>query len=223
MNKQVVSNESRIQSLYYIPFTYAATVAFKTQFPMTTMHNLPAVYPFHQTPGRLNLIEYGDYTCTACRTFQHVLTTILPLFNEAAIHYTFRHFPDLSQPSSLLLARAAEAARRQNRYWSMHQALFTLPLPVSIPDILTLAQGVGMDTDQFMLDFQGDTIREDIWADIKKGRSSGVETTPTLFMNTRLVHGKLTQARVVPLLRNYVSQFQKRPLVSEVHQYGPTR
>ena len=90
----------------------------------------------------------------------------------------------------------------------MHHALFTLSLPVSFPAILALAQEAGLDLNQFMVDFHDDTLRERIWADMKQGRSAGVETTPTLFMDTRLVHGKLTQSRVVPLLRKYVSHSQ---------------
>lgn len=107
--------------------------------------------------------------------------------------YTFRHFPDLSQPSSILLARAAEAARRQDKPASMNNALFTLSLPVSFPAILAMAgKETGLNLNQFMVGFQDDTIRERLWADMKQGQSAGVETTPTLFMDTRLVHGKLT-------------------------------
>ncbi|MFD2935169.1 DsbA family protein [Spirosoma flavum] len=89
-------------------------------------------------PNPLDLIEYGDFSCRRCQELQKVLTTVLPLF-EGRIRYTFRHFPNPDHPQAFLLALTAEAARRQDQYWAMHQALFAHAVPLSLNSVVRVA------------------------------------------------------------------------------------
>jgi protein-disulfide isomerase len=160
-----------------------------------------------QNTPTLELIEYGDFSCRLCQEFQKVLTTLLPLFAGELV-YTFRHFPDRVYPPALLMATVAEAARKQDQYGSMHQALFTqaLLLPFSVHSALKLAIQLGMDEEMFLDDLHDETLKQRIWSDIEQGHAAGVVATPTLFLGTRHLHGRLTQARLAPLIRHYVDQ-----------------
>lgn len=120
------------------------------------------------------------------------------------VYYTFRHFPNLSQPQALLMALAAEAARRQDQYWAMHELLFTHTTPVSLNSIVSLATGLGLDAELFLNDMRDEGLTQRIWRDMEQGRLMGIVSTPTLFLGTHRLHGKLTQARLVPLIRHYV-------------------
>lgn len=158
-----------------------------------------------ETPNPVNLLEYGDFSCQRCQELQKLLAMALPLFG-AEICYTFRHFPNLSHPPALLMALAAEAARRQDQYWAMHHALFAYTDPISLNSLLKLAILVGINPEKFMIDMHDETLKKRIWADMELGRLVDVVATPTLFLGTRRLHGKLTQARLVPLMRHYVGR-----------------
>lgn len=160
------------------------------------------------TLNPVNLLEYGDFSCQRCQDLQKLLATALPLFGSE-ICYSFRHFPDLSHPPALLMALAAEAARRQDQYWAMHHALFTYTDPISLYSLSKLALAVGINPEKFMDDMHDETLKTPIWADMESGRLVEVVTTPTLFLGTRRLHGKFTQARLVPLMRHYVARSTK--------------
>lgn len=161
------------------------------------------IIPINRTPPPLDLIEYGDFSCPRCRELQPLLMTILPIFGKDVL-YTFRHFPNLSNPQSLLMALAAEAARQQDHYWAMHQALFANRTPLSLDSISALAVVLGLELKSFLNDIDNKRLKQAILADMKLGRSASVVSTPTLFLGNRRLHGKLTQARLVPLIRHYV-------------------
>jgi protein-disulfide isomerase len=153
----------------------------------------------------VELIEYGDFSCPRCREFQQVLRAVLPLF-DGEIVYTFRHFPNRTHSSALLMAMVAEAARRQQQYWPMHQALFAHALPFSIQEASMLAIQLGMSTKQFLDDLHDETLKQRIGSDMEQGHSVDVVATPALFVGTRHLHGGLTQARLAPLIRHYVDR-----------------
>ncbi len=171
------------------------------QKPMRT------IIPINRTPYPLHLIEYGDFSCPLCRDLQQLLTITLPQFGDDICH-TFRHFPDLGNPSALLMALAAEAARRQDQYWAMHRALFAHPAfaSVSLHSVSALASALGLNLTAFRNDMQDATLKQRIRADVEQGRLNGVVATPTLFLGIRRLHGKLTQARLVPLIRYYIDR-----------------
>ena len=63
-----------------------------------------------------------------------------------------------------------------------------------------------MDADTFLDDLHNEPLKLRIWSDIEQGYSAGVAATPTLFLGTRHLHGRLTQARLAPLMRHYIDR-----------------
>lgn len=165
------------------------------------------IIPINRPGYPLHLIEYGDFSCSLCRDLQPLLAAILPQFGDDVCH-TFRHFPKPGNPSALLMALAAEAARRQEQYWAMHRALFahTALAPVSLHSVSALASSVGLDLATFRDDMQDAVLKQRVRADVEQGRLDGVVATPTLFLGSRHLPGKLTQARLVPLIRYYIDR-----------------
>lgn len=157
------------------------------------------------TDNVLELVEYGDFSNARCRGLHHVLANCLPVF-DGALRHTFRQFPNPNCPKALLMALAAEAARRQGQYWPMHQALFTYGLTGSFHTVSALAVMLGLQLDKFLDDLHDASLKDCIWADVEAGNLAGVTSAPTLFVGTCRIHGKLTYARLVPLIRHYVQR-----------------
>lgn len=183
---------------------------------------MSTILPVPRPPTLLPLIDYGDFSCPRCRELQQLLTTILPLF-EGEISYVFRQFPSHSHPSSLLMAMAAEAARRQDKYWAMHRELFAQTAPASLNVVVGLAAQLGLEVGTFLNDMQNETLKEGIWAEREQGRLAGVVSVPALFLGTRRLHGKLSQARLAPLMRHYVDRLNVNVLSTIDRKNGSVR
>jgi predicted DsbA family dithiol-disulfide isomerase len=107
----------------------------------------------------------------------------------------------------------------------MHQALFahTSPVPISLSSVSALACRLGLDPELFLKDMHDKTLEQRIQVDMKQGRLDGVVSTPTLFLDFRRLHGKLTQARLVPLIRHCVDRSNVSVLSMVDHEHGLVR
>ena len=87
----------------------------------------------------------------------------------------------------------------------MHRALLAHWAPVSTDTMATLAGTLGLNIDQFRADLRDTGLMDTIREDRVLGQITDVVGTPTLFLGTRRRHGKLIQARLVPLLAHYLA------------------
>ena len=89
-------------------------------------------------------------------------------------------------------ARASDAAELQGRFWEMHDLLyqnrFIWPLAPDVPKVFDdYAKSLGLDLERFKKDMDGEQVKARIAADQGRAKSLGVDRTPTLFINNRLV------------------------------------
>ena len=104
------------------------------------------------------------------------------------ISITFRQHPLSNHRNALAAARAAEAAGLQDRFWQMHDSLYTnRAVWVRALDpsgyFTTYASYLGLDTARFKRDMAGEEVARRIQADQARGASLGVDRTPVIFVN----------------------------------------
>jgi protein-disulfide isomerase len=133
--------------------------------------------------ARVTLVEYGDYECPFCGMAQPVVKQLLSLLRDDVL-FAFRHFP-LTQvhPHSFDAAIGAEAAGAQGRFWEMHELLFANQDHLTPRDQLVLARTLDLDLEQFTEDLTQRTYAPRIRRDFLSGVRSGVNGTPTFFIN----------------------------------------
>jgi protein-disulfide isomerase len=133
--------------------------------------------------ARVTLVEYGDYECPFCGMAHPVVKELLRLLEDDML-FAFRHFP-LSQihPHALDAAIAAEAAGAQGRFWEMHELLFTHQDRLAPRDLLVLARSIDLDLEQFAEDLTQRKYEARVRRDFMSGVRSGVNGTPTFFIN----------------------------------------
>ena len=137
--------------------------------------------------GNLNaaitLVEYGDFECPHCRR-AHPLVKRLLKEKSKELHFVFRNFP-LSEihPHAYSSAIAAEAAGKQDKFWEMHDLIFGNQDKLNTNFLLSLAEGLGLDLAQFAKDSKSDEVQSKIEMDFESGIRSGVNGTPTFFLN----------------------------------------
>jgi len=141
----------------------------------------------------VNLTEYGDYECPACYEYYPILKQVYAKYSTQ-IYFQFRNFP-LTQihKNAFAGARAAEAADLQGKYWQMHDALYDNQDPngqtgwVASDSPLTyfkgFAQQLGLNTTQFVTDYNSNLVNNRISKDLSVGNGFGFSGTPSFTLN----------------------------------------
>jgi protein-disulfide isomerase len=131
----------------------------------------------------VTLVEYGDYECPFCGAAHRSLQQVLGVMGND-VRFAFRHFP-LSQihPHAYQAAEAAEAAGAQGRFWEMHDLLFEHQDRLGLRDLIGYAGALGLDLERFVTDLRGHANAGRLREDFLSGVRSGVNGTPTFFVN----------------------------------------
>jgi protein-disulfide isomerase len=132
----------------------------------------------------LTLVEYGDYECPYTGMAYPIVKEIMSQFGDDKIYFVFRNFP-LSDihPHAQHAAEATEAAAAQDKFWEMHDYLFEHQKALDDRHLLEYAQKVGLDINRFKKEMSGHIYTSLINKSLKSGIDSGVEGTPTFFVN----------------------------------------
>jgi protein-disulfide isomerase len=140
----------------------------------------------------VTLTEYGDFQCPACGQMFEVLRQI-ELDLGPRLDWVFKHFPlKTIHPRAQAAAQAAEAAAAQDRFWEMHDRLFTHQSDLRPEALQKYAEEIPLDLDRFNADFsKADTLAR-IDRDINQGLLNGVTHTPTFFINGERYTGPLS-------------------------------
>ena len=135
----------------------------------------------------VTLEEFGDFQCPPCGTLASVLTKIEHDYGSK-LRVIFRQFPLAMHNHAAHAAGAAEAAGMQGKFWEMHDLLYRKQVAWSkesdvAPLFTEYAQALGLDLERFREDVASPELRERIEADRERGKSLGVTSTPTIFVN----------------------------------------
>jgi NhaA family Na+:H+ antiporter len=137
----------------------------------------------------VTLLEFGDYECPFCGRAQPIVREVLRRLGDRVL-YGFRHFPvPRLHPHALLAAQAVEAAGAQGRFWAMHETLFDNQNALALRDLLGHARALGLDVARFGGDLDNGIYLEKVAADIASAQRSGVDGTPTFFIDEVPHHG----------------------------------
>ena len=131
----------------------------------------------------ITVVEYGDFECPYTGMAYPVIKELMRQFNEK-IYFVYRNFPlNNIHPHAQHAAEAAEAAAAQDKFWQMHDYLFEHQKALDDNHLLEYAQNVGLNIDRFNKEMSGHVYTPSINKSLKSGIDSGVEGTPTFFIN----------------------------------------
>lgn len=140
----------------------------------------------------ITIVEFGDYQCPYCGNAYPIVKEIEETFGHQ-IKFVFRNFPLANaHPYALPAAIAAEAAALQNKYWEMHDALYENQYRLGDELFAELAETIGLDLEQFEKDSASETLTQKIEADFESGMRSGVNGTPSFYVNGTKFDGGAT-------------------------------
>jgi len=144
------------------------------------------------TKTGVTLVEYADYQCPACSAYYPLVKQTVEKYKDQ-IQFQFVNFPLYTiHPNAMAAHRAAEAAGLQNKYWEMHDLIYTnhdvWEKSTSVTTYFEqYAQQLGLDAAKFKQDSASSKINDILWADINKGTALKVDATPTFFLDGKKI------------------------------------
>jgi protein-disulfide isomerase len=139
--------------------------------------------------AEIALVHFGDYECPYTRLSRLSVHSLQRELGERLL-YVFRHFPlEDIHPHARSAAAAAEAAGAQGEFWRMHEYLFQHQKALNAGDLQRYAVALGLDPDRFARDRLSPDTHARIDRDLSNGERSGVQGTPTFFVNGRRHEG----------------------------------
>ena len=140
----------------------------------------------------VTLVEYGDYQCPYCRA-AHPLVKQLQRQFGADLRFVFRNFPlNQAHPLAQMAAELAEGAATLGQFWPMHDWIYENQEQWSeagAEELLAGIVAVGLDVAALERALKQPQIAQRIKADFNGGVRSGVNGTPSFFINGRLHQG----------------------------------
>ncbi len=205
-----MKNPSRIVLIKpYLPFIVIGGIALTTLGGGAMLYwakrPRPAVIPANKIAGAsenaalmhirgdrdapVTVEEFGDFQCAPCRLIAGFLDHLVEEYRPR-LRIVFRNFPLPIHKHAREAAVAAEAAGLQGRFWEMHDLLYReQPAWSKAADPAELfnsyAGMLKLNLEQFKKEMAGEKATGLVAADVERGRSLGVKTTPTIFINNR--------------------------------------
>jgi len=132
----------------------------------------------------VTLLEYGNFECIHCGRAYPVIKQVQKLLGDN-LCFVFRHFPPVqTHPHSLRAAEAAESAAAQQKFWQMHDELFSHQAALEDRDLSNYAKRIGLNLERFSHDMTEHSFLQQIDADYQRSLfDEHITGTPTLYLN----------------------------------------
>jgi protein-disulfide isomerase len=154
----------------------------------------------------LTLLEYGDFECPHCGRAHPVVKALQERFGEQ-LRFVYRHFP-LAQihPHAESAAETAEFAGAHKKFWEMHDLLFENQEQLGLPLYQELAETLGLPVEHLIEALETGKFTAKVRADFSSGVRSGVNGTPTFFINGVRYDGPMDVISMVEALAYVLEQ-----------------
>jgi len=132
----------------------------------------------------VTLLEYGNFECIHCVRIYPVIKQLQKLLGDN-LRFVFRHFPIVqTHPHSLRAAEAAEAAAAQQKFWQMHDQLFSHQTALEDHNLSAYAHHIRLDVERFAHDLTEHEFLKKIEAEYQRSLfDEHVTGTPTIYLN----------------------------------------
>jgi protein-disulfide isomerase len=147
--------------------------------------------------GGVALVEFFDYRCPYCKKIAPDLQEVLA--TQSDVRIIMKEYPILG-PESVVGARAALAAARQDKYKEFHFALMASPGDMSERHILATAKQVGIDTDMLRKDMESDEIGTMLARNRDLASTLGITGTPALVIGDQVIPGAINLQTLLSLI-----------------------
>ena len=164
---------------------------FRPPISKSGSDNLKVKGPDH---APIHMVVYSDFQCPACRSAREPIEALRNQFSDA-IRLEFRHYPlERNHRWAAVAAGFAECAAQQGKFWEFHDRLFQEQATWSASNEAVLffaetAQGLQLDRGKLEICLKNPETISRIRRERSMGERQKVQSTPTIFINDRILVG----------------------------------
>ncbi len=131
----------------------------------------------------ITMVEYGDYECSYCGEAFGIVRELERTFADS-LRLVFRNFPLANvHPHAEDAAELAEAVALQGRFWEIHDLLYENQRDLDEQALVGYAERAGANVAQALQAIAAGKPRRRVQSDLQGGLRSGVNGTPSFFIN----------------------------------------
>jgi protein-disulfide isomerase len=150
--------------------------------------------------AEVTLVEYGDYECPDCASAFPIVKHLQRHFGER-LRFVFRDFPLVqAHPNAEAAAETAEFAAAHGKFWEMHDLLFENQPRLGGALFLELARTLELSPAALSQALDDGLFTPRVRADFSGGARSGVNGTPTFFINGQRHDGSFEYVELLRVL-----------------------
>jgi len=135
----------------------------------------------------VTIVEFADFQCPFCRESQGPLKQILKDHSQD-VQLLFKHLPLDMHAQAFAAAQAAYCAGEQERFWEYQDALF-MSSSLDTTALKKTARTLRLDLDAFEACVNAERSRDAVNRDRRDAAYLGISSTPTFFVNGKMVQG----------------------------------
>ena len=151
--------------------------------------------------AKITLVEFSDFQCPYCSRFAPTLDQVMAKYGDR-VRLVFRHLPLAIHPLAPKAAEASLCAEDQGKFWEMHDAMFRNQGALAAAGLKATAAGLGLDAPAFASCLDSGTKSAAVQADAAAAHKAGIEGTPALFVNGRMLDGAVPFEQVAAIIED---------------------
>lgn len=197
---------AKVATILIVPLLLITIVyALMGQGPVYAPDEIADVDHVRGNPEGVKMVIYADFQCPACGTEHSVVAQAWNAISNRT-QMVFRHYPLTgTHPHAWEAATYAEAAGRQGKFWEMYDLLFInqaywAGMSSIEPEFDGYLTQLGLDVEQAHQDIESDELIQKIRNDQRSGTRAGVRSTPTMFLDGRIVPTPRTAVELVTMI-----------------------
>ena len=206
-------------ALLIVAIVYSAVLISHSRAKSATGSNLELVQiqfdPSHDDLGmavgpadaKVTMREFADYQCPPCAGFEPVMQQMRKEYVDTGkVRLIFFDFPrEGLHKNAVMAAQFARCAGDQNKYWQMHDQLYSkqaewADMKDPMNTFLGYGDKTGLDGNRMLTCMRAGTTHQDVVRSEAYGEALGFNATPTFAVNDQATAGGVAYADLKALI-----------------------
>ena len=140
--------------------------------------------------AKVTLVEFSDFQCPFCAKGATLIKQIKKKYGDK-VKVVFKNFPLPFHKHAQVAAEASLCANEQGQklFWKLHDHMFENQNLLKKEDLINSAGKLGLKKGPFQKCLEAGRYTAQVKADMEDGKAVGVKSTPTFFVNGKMVTG----------------------------------
>jgi len=158
----------------------------------------------------VTIVEFADFQCPFCARVQATLAELERRY-PGKLRLVHKDLPLGMHPFARQAAQAAACAGEQGKFWELGEWMYANQGKLSEAGLAEGARAVGLDPERFAACRKAHRHAGEIAADEAAASALGVGSTPTFFINGRLLEGAQPLERFVEVIEEELRRAGEAP------------